>query len=576
MTKLKRRPLIWIAFTICMISLAGLAIGLRPVNAAGPVVELDPSPLHLIPGISTDVDVWVRGLDGTPGLTSYSLDLEFSPDVVTIDGVEGGDSPFDGTQEFNIDNSAGKISITAVGSDGGDPGDKRVARLKLTAVEKLRGKSFLRFARVELSDSNDSPIASAVAADAELTVGEAVVRVKSGVIPWEGSGTFPVTVAFNPKSGLAGYSLSIRYDPSIVKIEQLLSGEAPFGGTPVFHIFEGEGFVNVVGFHASRPGPRGRTLVLQLRLTGLAIGSSPLEVTVRDLVDAVDNDSWPALAIDGMVRVVEAGSFVPRPEKEILATPAPSGTPVPVEAPIRANISPLVGIEIASASGNLGLRIPAGAVSQPGFVELTPLPSDVVPPPPFGATLTFTAQITLLDLDGNPTVDTPLSRDATITMRLTIEQLQATPPDEILIQRFEPLLGQWIQLPTEVDVENLIATAFVNRFSIFGLILGQKRVPSLMPATPPPTTYTSESTAPATPPPVASSATTAETSIAAPLPTIAAIVAPLPTPPSEPAAEVARFPRNLLTGPNWMLALEAAVVIALAGSGVFLAVRAKI
>ena len=575
MTKMKRRPLIWIAFTICMISLAGLAIGLLPVNAAGPVVELDPSPLHLVPGISTDVDVWVRGLDGTPELTSYSLDLEFSPDVVTIDSVEGGDSPFDGTPEFNIDNSAGRVSVTAVGSGGGHLGDKRIARLKLTAVEKLQGKSSLRFARVELSDMNDSRIVSAVAEDAEVAVGDAVVRITSGVIPVDGSGTFPVTVAFHSESGLAGYSLSIQYDPAIVKIEQLLPGDAPFAGTPVFHIFEDEGLVNVVGFHASRPGPRGRTLVLQIRLTGLAEGISPLTVTVRDLVDAVDNDSWPALAIDGMVRVVEAGSFVPPPEEEILATPAPIGTPVPVEAPIRANISPLVGIEIASASGNLGLRIPAGAVSHTGFVELTPLPSDVVPPPPSGATLTFTAQITLLDSNGNPTIDTPLSRDATITMRLTIEQLQATPPDEILIQRYEPLLGQWIQLPTEVDVENLIATAFVNRFSIFGLILGQKRVPALMSATPPPTTSTGESTAPATTPPVASSATTAETSIATPLPTIAPIVAPLPTPPSESGAEVARFPRNLLTGPDWMLALVAALVIALAGSGVFLAVRTK-
>ena len=575
MTKMKRRPLIWIAFTICLISLAGLAIGLRPVNAAGPVVELDPSPLHLVPGISTDVDVWVRGLDGTAGLASYDITLEFSPEVLTIDGVEGGDSPFDGTPEFNIDNPAGTVSIKATIPEGVDLGDQRIARLTLTALEKLDGKSFLNFASVELKDSNDSPIVSTATAGAEVAVGDAVVRITSGVIPVDGSGTFPVTVAFNPESGLAGYSLSIRYDPSIVKVEQLLPGDAPFGGTPVFHIFEDEGLVNVVGFHASRPGPRGRTLVLQIRLTGLAEGISPLTLTVRDLVDAVDNDSWPARTTDGRVLVVDAGSFVPPPEEEILATPAIIGTPVPVEPAIRANISPLVGVEIASASGNLGLRIPAGAVSQPGIIELKPLPSGVAPPPPSGATLTFTAQITLLDLDGNPTVDAPLSRDATITMRITSEQLQATPPDEILIQRYEPLIGQWVQLPTEVDVENLIATAFVNRFSIFGLILGQKRVPGLMSATPSPTTSTGESTAPATTPPVPSSATTAETSIAAPLPTTAPIVAPLPTPPSEPAAEVASFPRNLLTGPTWMLALAAAVMIALAGSGVFLAVRAR-
>ena len=124
MTKMKRRPLIWIAFTIGMISLAGLAIGLRPVNAAGPVLELDPSPLHLVPGVSTDVDVWVRGLDGTTGLESYDITLEFSPEVLTIDGVEGGDSPFDETPEFNIDNPAGTVSITATIPEGVDLGDR--------------------------------------------------------------------------------------------------------------------------------------------------------------------------------------------------------------------------------------------------------------------------------------------------------------------------------------------------------------------------------------------------------------------------------------------------------------------
>ena len=569
---LKLRHIVWTALTVSLVSLAGFAIGLRPVNAAEPVVELDPSPLHLAQGISTDVDIWVRGLDGVSGLTSYSLTLEFSPDVLTIDGVEGGDSPFDGIPDFNTDQSAGKVSITSVGSGTGIIGDQRIARLTLTALAKLQGKSFLRFASVELNDGDDSRIPPAVVADAEVAVGDAVVRVGSGVIPVGGSGNFPVTVAFNPESGLAGYSLSIEYDPSIVKIEQLLHGDAPFGGTPVSHIFEAEGLVNVVGFHGSRPGPRGRTLVLKIELTGLAKGSSPLKVTVRDLVDAVDNDSWPALAIDGRVRVVDPGSFVPSQEEEILATPAPIGTPVPIEPPIRANVSPLVGVEIASASGNLGLRIPAGAVSHTGFVELAALPSDVVPPPPSGATLTFTAQITLLDSNGNPTVDTPLSRDATITMRLTAEQLQSTSPDEILIQRYEPLLGQWVQLPTEVDVDNLIATAFVNRFSIFGLILGQKRVPTLLLAKPPATNSSNESNSPASPPTLASDTAEAAKSIATPLPASEPSVAPIttpPTPPTESVVEDAKFPRDLLTGPTWMLALAAGVVIALAGSGVF-------
>lgn len=175
-------------------------------------------------------------------------------------------------------------------------------------------------------------------------------------------------------------------------------------------------------------------------------------------------------------------------------------------------------------------------------------------------------------------MDTPLSRDATITMRITAEQLQTTSPDEILIQRYEPLLGQWIQLPTEVDVENLIATAYVNRFSIFGLILGQKRVPALLITTPPATTSGSEPTALEAAPTLASDAAGAATSIETPIPNSAPLVDPIVAPPdapSESAAEDAKFPGDLLSRPTWMLALAAAVVLALAGSGVFLAVHAR-
>jgi len=158
MMSLKLRCFVWMALTVSLLSLAGFAIGLRPVNAAEPVVELDPSPLHLAAGISTDVNIWVRGLDSVSGLTSYSLTLEFAPDVLTVHGVEGGDSPFDVIPDFNIDNSTGNVSITAVGSGSGIIGDQRIARLNLTALEKLQGKSFLRFANVDLNDSDGSQI----------------------------------------------------------------------------------------------------------------------------------------------------------------------------------------------------------------------------------------------------------------------------------------------------------------------------------------------------------------------------------------------------------------------------------
>ena len=60
---------------------------------------------------------------------------------------------------------------------------------------------------VDLNNGNDNQTLPNPARNAEVAVGDAVVRVKSSVILVGGSVTLPATVAFNPKSGLAGYSL---------------------------------------------------------------------------------------------------------------------------------------------------------------------------------------------------------------------------------------------------------------------------------------------------------------------------------------------------------------------------------
>jgi len=52
------------------------------------------------------------------------------------------------------------------------------------------------------------------------------------------STTVPITIVFTPEGGLAGYNISIAYDPEIIQIDGILPGEPPFGGTPIFSVNE--------------------------------------------------------------------------------------------------------------------------------------------------------------------------------------------------------------------------------------------------------------------------------------------------------------------------------------------------
>jgi hypothetical protein len=257
-------------------------------------------------------------------------------------------------------------------------------------------------------------------------------------------------------------------------------------------------------------------VVLRISLTGLREGASPLKVTVKDLVDAVDAASWPAVTIDGTARVVLASALVAPPTPVIATPPASAATPRPPPEAIRANVSPQIGVEIASSNDEVSVRISAGTVTRRGFVEMQLIPSEAAPPPPSGARLRTVVKINLLDSDGNPLDDVLLAKEVTIAMRFTSSDLSSAGKDAIVIQRYEPLLGQWVQLPTIVDTTNLLATTTVKRLSIFGIMIGQTATTTGGAATP-------------VPAPTLAVAPAA-TSPAAPKATSPAVAGPTPTP----------------------------------------------
>jgi hypothetical protein len=437
--------------------------------------------------------------------------------VVKVDAVSGGEAPFTTAPAFTVDNVVGEVKFNASQTGAEIKQDVRVARLNLSAVGAT-GDSALAFTLITLRDKANGQIAPAAGVNSPVTVAQAIVKVDSVIFPLGSAATVPMTVDFAPKGGLAGYNVSIAYDPAAVKIDAILPGDPPFGGSPISHIDGTGGFVNIVGFHGNRPGPTGKLVVLRISLTGVREGTSPLKVTVKDLVDAVDAASWPAVASHGTARVVLASAFVAPPTPVIATPPAPAATPRPLPEAIRANVSPQIGVEIASPNGEISVRIPAGAVTKPGFVKMQLIPSEAAPRPPSGAGLRTAVEINLLDSDGKPLDDVLLAKEVTIAMRFTSSDLRSAGEAAIIIQRYEPLLGLWTQLPTIVDATNTVATTTVKRLSIFGLIVGQA---STTTATSPTAPTAASPTAPTAASPAVPTA--ASPAVAGPTPT------PLPT-----------------------------------------------
>ena len=445
----------------------------RAANANHATLEISPNRLFLTPGGNDVLDLWVRGLEDSNQLRSYNLTLSFDPNVIRIDSVVGGDAPFDQTPDFTVDTAKGEVTVIATSSTEEASKEARIARLNVTAVGELDDSSPIRFTSADLTDGTDQPISAAAGDDGSVNIASTVVRVGSVSVSQGRSTTVPVTVSFSPSGGLAGYNISIAFDSAIIKIDDIVSGDAPFGGTPIFNLNEAESFVNVVGFHGDRPGPVGRIVVMNMTVTGIARGTSGLGLTIKDLVDAENADSWTAAAVDGSVRVLAASSNV---GSTVDSAPSSSSTetgkPAVLEGAVLIDLTPGVLSELSLPNRKATLTFPVGSVTERGFVAMKQIQAEATPTPPSGFSFGTVIEVNMLDLPGNLLFDVFLSKQAIISMSLPDASRITSHTVNISIQRYEPVLGRWLALPTTVDREKMVAIAGVDRLSIFALTIG--------------------------------------------------------------------------------------------------------
>ncbi|MDA0264325.1 MAG: cohesin domain-containing protein [Chloroflexi bacterium] len=452
-----------------------LSIPARPALAGHTPLAVLPAPLLMGPGDQDVLDLWVFGLDDTDRLTGYSVTLDYDPAVITVDGVSGGNAPFDQIPTSSIDNGSGRVTISPNRTRGGAAEDALLARISVSAVGELDASTALRFSGVELKGSLDQAIAVGSAQHGRAEVSNAAVMIGTSSVALGQSTTVPVTVVFTPKGGLAGYNISVGYNPAVIRIDGILPGEAPFSGSPIFSVTQEQGFVNIVGFHGERPGPVGRTVVLNIQVTGMTKGASPLDVTIKDLVNAMDATSWPATASSGSVRVVAespGGSSAPAltPNAISLAMDGRSA----LDGAVVSDVTPTGGTVISLPKNNVTLTIPPGAVKEVGFVAMRESGGGMGSTAPPSRDLGNVVEVNLLDAQGTLLTDVYLLEQAVLRMGFSSADLEISGPNGISIQRYEPVLGRWLPLDTTVDTSNLPASARTDRFSVFGLTFQQQ------------------------------------------------------------------------------------------------------
>jgi hypothetical protein len=147
-------------------------------------------------------------------------------------------------------------------------------------------------------------------------------------------------------AGLGGYDVRINYDPSVIRVVEILGGTAPFNSIAASNINNTTGQASFNAFQVTTPGPTGDITVAYLSISaqGSIGASTTLTVTVNSLVDTNGN-SISTTAVNGTVRIVSPQSVL------ALAPGAGSDGIVRIDIKISRIINPSTGADVPAAEG---------------------------------------------------------------------------------------------------------------------------------------------------------------------------------------------------------------------------------
>ena len=131
----------------------------------------------------------------------------------------------------------------------------------------------------------------------------AVVTIATTTVATSTSGSVAITVSdLADANDLGGYDIQVLFDPSLIQVIGVTGGDAPFDASPTVNIDNVGGVVTIAFAIGDATGPLGTVEIANLHFSGLAPGTTVLDLTIRNMANTVPQEI-PSSAVDGMVTV---------------------------------------------------------------------------------------------------------------------------------------------------------------------------------------------------------------------------------------------------------------------------------
>ena len=283
------------------------------------------------------------------------------------------------------------------------------------------------------------------------------------------------------------------------------------------------------------------SVALAVTVVGLSLGwwddiGESLGIVDRETPQANIAPRTPATVQPVIVSaptVVPPAPSAPSAQAVVANREAVSGTPpasrLLASVPIVVVVAAAQPTRLVSSEGQVTVDIAAGAVRDDVTLTYMPVTRDQIPPLPAG--FTVSDRVFDLSVSGGPDDESDefkFDRPIVVTVRLSDRDIELSggASGNIVIQHFRA--DRWELLPTEVDLDNMVASAEVDGLSIFALTI---KDPDPLPVAAAPATPTATTlpTITPTPTPTVTPTITATATLAPPTPQPTSTPTPLPT-----------------------------------------------
>ena len=213
------------------------------------------------------------------------------------------------------------------------------------------------------------------------------------------------------------------------------------------------------------------------------------------------------------VRVLATQGSLTAEDTAIVTINSPPPVPVPTAAPVNPSVEippppppSVVGAEVETITPVEGgtvtlettgtadeparqitIEVPSSAVDDFVALDVAPVAAASVPPVPAALRIRVSGTVvdlTFTDIDGNPIDNFVANRAVKITISYTTADADdAGGAQNLVIMKYDEVTGDWVALPTTVNLAGMTISASVKTFSLFGVGIPEVSEPASPSAT---------------------------------------------------------------------------------------------